>query len=90
MNHQSLPLVDISLIIIYLLGMIAVGYHFSKKNQNAEQFTKASGSIPGWAIGASIYATFLSSNTFWAFRVRLIQAIGMLLYLVCLCLWLLG
>jgi SSS family solute:Na+ symporter len=64
MNHQSLPLVDISLIIIYLLGMIAVGYHFSKKNQNAEQFTKASGSIPGWAIGASIYATFLSSNTF--------------------------
>lgn len=64
MNHQSLPLVDISLIIIYLLGMIAVGYHFSKKNQNTEQFTKASGSIPGWAIGASIYATFLSSNTF--------------------------
>src|SRR5690606_4964133 len=26
--------------------------------------SKASGKIPGWAIGLSIYATFLSSNTF--------------------------
>ncbi|MCH5597817.1 sodium:solute symporter [Niabella ginsengisoli] len=37
---------------------------FFQKNKNADQFTKASGRIPGWAIGLSIYATFLSSNTF--------------------------
>ncbi|WP_244154553.1 sodium:solute symporter [Pedobacter soli] len=44
--------------------MILVGVYFSRKNKNSEQFTKASGLIPGWAIGLSIYATFLSSNTF--------------------------
>lgn len=44
--------------------MIGVGYYFSRKNRSTEQYTKASGGIPGWAIGMSIYATFLSSNTF--------------------------
>lgn len=61
---KSLPVIDLAVVIIYLAGMIAVGFYFSRKNTTAEQFTKASGKIPGWAIGISIYATFLSSNTF--------------------------
>src|SRR5688500_12809156 len=60
----SLPIVDISIIIFYLLAMVWVGFYFSRKNKNADEFTRASGSVPGWAIGLSIYATFLSSNTF--------------------------
>ena len=44
--------------------MILTGFYFSRRNKNPDQFTKASGTIPGWAIGLSIYATFLSSNTF--------------------------
>src|SRR6186713_457141 len=61
---NSLPLIDISIIVIYLLGMIGVGVYFSRKNTSTDQFTKASGHIPGWALGISLYATFLSSNTF--------------------------
>lgn len=61
---NNLPVIDLLVIAIYLVGMVLVGVYFSRKNKNAEQFTKASGSIPGWAIGISIYATFLSSNTF--------------------------
>lgn len=61
---KNLPFVDIAIIIIYLLGMVLVGVFFARKNKNSDQFTKASGTIPGWAIGLSIYATFLSSNTF--------------------------
>jgi SSS family solute:Na+ symporter len=61
---RSLPTLDLAVIAIYLLAMLLVGFYFSRKNKNAEQFTKASGSIPGWALGISIYATFLSSNTF--------------------------
>lgn len=61
---QNLPLLDIFIIILYLIAMVYIGYYFSKKNKSSDQFTKASGSIPGWAIGLSIYATFLSSNTF--------------------------
>ncbi len=61
---NSLPLIDISIIGLYLLGMIGVGVYFSRKNNSTDQFTKASGHIPGWALGISLYATFLSSNTF--------------------------
>lgn len=61
---KVLPVLDLSIILIYLIGMVLVGFWFSRKNKSAEQFTKASGLIPGWAIGFSIYATFLSSNTF--------------------------
>ncbi len=61
---SSLPILDLLIIAIYLLGMIGVGIYFSRKNTNTDQFTKASGHIPGWALGISLYATFLSSNTF--------------------------
>jgi len=60
----NLPIFDIAIIILYLLAMVAVGFYFSKRNKNSRQFTSASGKIPGWAVGLSIYATFLSSNTF--------------------------
>lgn len=60
----NLPVIDITIIFIYLLAMVWVGFYFSRKNKNADEFTRASGTVPGWAIGLSIYATFLSSNTF--------------------------
>ena len=61
---KNLPILDLVIIFVYLLAMVLVGFYFSKKNTSSDQFTKAAGSIPGWAIGLSIYATFLSSNTF--------------------------
>lgn len=61
---RVLPVADLIVILCYLLAMVGVGFYFSRKNRSSEQYTKASGSIPGWAIGLSIYATFLSSNTF--------------------------
>ncbi len=61
---KSLPVLDLLIIAGYMIGMVLVGVYFSRKNKGSEQFTKAGGSIPGWAIGLSIYATFLSSNTF--------------------------
>lgn len=61
---NNLSIIDISIVIVYLILMVLVGVYFSRKNKTADQFTKALGSIPGWAIGVSLYATFLSSNTF--------------------------
>lgn len=61
---NSLPIIDLLVIGLYLVGMIGIGVYFSRKKQDTEQFTKASGHIPGWALGISLYATFLSSNTF--------------------------
>jgi SSS family solute:Na+ symporter len=62
MNH--LPVADLLIIAAYLAVMILTGFWFARKNKNPDQFTKASGRIPQWAVGVSIYATFLSSNTF--------------------------
>lgn len=61
---HSLPWLDISIIIVYLLAMLFIGLYFSRKNKTTDQYSTASGKIPGWAIGLSLYATFLSSNTF--------------------------
>src|SRR5258708_29767492 len=61
---KQLPFFDLFIIAVYMLAMVLTGLWFSRKSKNSEQFTKASGKIPGWAIGLSIYATFLSSNTF--------------------------
>lgn len=55
---------DLTIIVLYLLAMVLVGLYFSKGNKNTRQFTSAGGKVPGWAIGLSMYATFLSSNTF--------------------------
>jgi SSS family solute:Na+ symporter len=61
---NNLRILDLAIIALYLAAMIGVGVYFSRKNSNPEQYSSASGKIPGWAIGLSIYATFLSSNTF--------------------------
>ncbi|MFC0775234.1 sodium:solute symporter [Terrimonas alba] len=61
---HNLPFTDLVVIAVYMLAMVGIGFYFSRRNKNSDQFTKASGKIPGWAIGLSIYATFLSSNTF--------------------------
>ena len=62
MNH--LPTVDLIIITVYFAAMIAVGIFLSRKNKGSEQYTVASGAIPGWALGMSFYATFLSAITF--------------------------
>ncbi|MFM1821136.1 MAG: hypothetical protein RLZZ402_1495 [Bacteroidota bacterium] len=59
-----MALLDLVLILLYLLAMVGIGIYFSRKNKSSEQFTTASGSIPGWALGLSFYATFLSAITF--------------------------
>ena len=61
---NNLRFVDFCIIAVYLSAMILLGIYFSRKNKNSDQFTKASGKVPSWAIGLSLYATFLSSNTF--------------------------
>jgi solute:Na+ symporter, SSS family len=61
---KHLPVIDLLIITIYMVGMILTGLYFFNRNRNADQFTRSSGKIPQWAVGLSIYATFLSSNTF--------------------------
>ena len=52
---------------IYLIAMLAIGVYFTKKaGESTDEFFKAGGNIPSWAVGFSIYATTLSAITFMA------------------------
>lgn len=51
-------------VILYLTGMLGIGFYFSRKSSSTDQFFKGGGSIPWWAAGISIFATALSAITF--------------------------
>ncbi|MCQ9300303.1 sodium:solute symporter [Staphylococcus hyicus] len=52
-------------LILYLLLMLAVGAFFTRRaGKDTESFFTASGRLPSWVVGFSIYATTLSAITF--------------------------
>lgn len=52
-------------VIIYLLAMLFIGVYFTKRaSQSTNSFFTASGRLPSWVVGFSIYATTLSAITF--------------------------
>jgi SSS family solute:Na+ symporter len=62
MTH--LPRIDLIVLIVYALGMVVLGSGFFRRSRTPRGFTAARGAIPGWAVGLSIFGTYLSSNTF--------------------------
>ena len=56
--------VDIAVLLIYLFGVVLFGCWFVRRSRTTEGFMAAGRSLPGWAVGLSIFATYLSSNTF--------------------------
>lgn len=58
--------VDLSVLILYLMGMVALGIWVGRRNTTPDQFMKAGGKLPGWAVGLSIFGTFVSSISFLA------------------------
>ena len=52
-------------VIGYLVIMLLIGAYFTKRvGKDTDSFFTASGRLPSWAIGFSIYATTLSAITF--------------------------
>jgi solute:Na+ symporter, SSS family len=63
---MSLPIIDIAVLVIYLAGVVALGLWFGRKGLNTELFMAAGRRIPGWAVGLSIFGTYVSSISFLA------------------------
>lgn len=63
-DDVSFGWINYTVIILYLLGMLGVGFFFSRKEKSTDQFFKGGGNIPWWAAGISIFATALSAITF--------------------------
>ncbi len=56
--------IDLLVLVIYVVVIVLVGCSFAKKSRNRSEFMSAGGALPGWAVGLSIFGTYLSSNTF--------------------------
>ncbi len=61
---QQVRAVDVYILVAYLLGVVAMGTFLSRKSRNTEQYTVAARSLPFWAIGLSIFGSYISSLSF--------------------------
>lgn len=61
---SSLPTLDLVVLCSYIVAVVAFGCWFVRKSGTPAEFMVAGGALPGWAVGLSIFGTYLSSNTF--------------------------
>ena len=64
--HSPLPVIDLAIVCVYLIGVMAYGCWFMRRIKTPDQFMAAGRSIPGWAVGLSIFGTYVSSISFLA------------------------
>jgi SSS family solute:Na+ symporter len=64
---MTLRWLDFAVILIYLVGMAMFGLWFARRQTSTERYFVAQRSVPGWAMGMSLFATLISSVTFIAY-----------------------
>jgi len=57
---------NLGVIFLYFIVLVIIGYMFSRKQKNTEDYFKGGGRIPWWAAGISLFGTALSAITFMA------------------------
>lgn len=57
-------IIDIIVFLLFTDGVVAFGCSFFKKKGTSEEFTSAGRSLPGWVVGMSIFATYVSSISY--------------------------
>jgi SSS family solute:Na+ symporter len=58
--------VDLAVFVLYMLAILAFGSCFYRRNTDSDVYTSGGGRLPSWAVGMSIFATFVSSISFLA------------------------
>ncbi|HVS13525.1 MAG TPA: sodium:solute symporter [Thermoanaerobaculia bacterium] len=61
---RHLPSLDLVVLAVYVAAVIGVSLALSRRSRTPDGFAAAGGALPGWAVGLSLFGTFLSSNTF--------------------------
>ncbi len=56
--------IDLVIFLAFTAGVIIFGCSFYSKDNNSEDFTHAGRSLPGWVVGMSIFATYVSSISY--------------------------
>jgi SSS family solute:Na+ symporter len=55
---------DLIVLVLYILGVFLLGCWFARRSGSTREFMAAGGTIPGWAVGLSIFGTYVSSIGF--------------------------
>jgi SSS family solute:Na+ symporter len=63
---MEIAIVDYIVFFAFIAGTILFGVSFYSKNKSAKDYTAAGGKMPGWVVGMSIFATYVSSISFLA------------------------
>ena len=61
---MQLRTLDLAVLVLYVAGVVGLGCWFVRRSGTTAEFMKAGGSLPSWAVGLSLFGTFLSSITF--------------------------
>ncbi len=90
---SSMSFIDYSIIIVYILIVLIIGFYWRRRTRNSEEYFLAGRKV-GWiAIGASLFATNISSEHFLGLAgtgSKSGLAVGHFEWLACLILLLLG
>lgn len=57
-------IIDLIVFILFTGGIVIFGCSFFKKKSSSAEFTSAGQNIPGWVVGMSIFATYVSSISY--------------------------
>lgn len=57
-------IIDLIVFLIFTGGIVVFGCSFFKKKTSSDDFTSAGRSLPGWVVGMSIFATYVSSISY--------------------------
>ena len=60
----QLRTIDLMVLIVYMMGVFGLGCWFARKSGTTQEFMAAGRSLPGWAVGMSIFGTYVSSIGF--------------------------
>jgi SSS family solute:Na+ symporter len=63
---DRLPVIDLLVLVGYLMITVGVGCWFGLRNPNTDTFMSGGRSLPGWAVGLSMFGTYVSSISFLA------------------------
>jgi Family of unknown function (DUF6298)/Sodium:solute symporter family len=67
MAPSALRWLDVTVIAVYMAAMAVIGIWFARRQTSTERYFVAQRSIPGWAMGISLFATIISSVTYIAY-----------------------
>lgn len=57
-------IIDFIIFLLFTAGIVVFGCSFFRRGSTADEFTSAGQSLPGWVVGMSIFATYVSSISY--------------------------